>query len=89
MSQIIRYVAPNTECINGRPRPEHHFFLTSDYDDAQDMMPWIFRVCKPHTYTFWHEMVPGNGPMGYTSATQVFHVTFEQDRDAMLFKLRW
>ena len=89
MTQILRYIAPNTEKINGSYREEHHFYLSSDHDEAQEIMPWIFANCVPHTYTFWHELIAGEGPAGWSQATQVFHVSFQEDRDAKLFRLRW
>jgi hypothetical protein len=86
MSDIVRYVRPNTECINGVPRPEHHFWLRfSDYDDHQEVAAWVMKTFKPYDYQFWPETV-ATSPT--TSATQ-FHVILQKDRDAALFLLRW
>jgi hypothetical protein len=87
MSAIAKYIKPYGEKINGTLRPEHHFWLDlSDHDDHTEVALWISRVFTPQTYQYWPETVAGST---FSSATIQFHVILHQDRDAMLFKLRW
>lgn len=86
MSAIIRYVAPNTQCINGTPRPEHHFWLNlSEYEDTQEVRTWVDYNTVPGTRAYWPETVATSPATGEVQ----FHVILHRDRDAMLFKLRW
>lgn len=86
MSAILRYVAPNTECINGTPRPEHHFWLDLvEYDDHQEVRTWLDYNTRPGQRQYWPETVPTS----HSTSTIQFHVILHEDRDAMLFRLRW
>ena len=86
MSAIVRYIAPNTECVNGLPRQEHHFWLDlSEHDDHVEVADWVLYNTKPDQRQFWPETVPTS----HNSYAIQFHVILKDDRIAMLFRLRW
>jgi hypothetical protein len=86
MSAIIHYVKPMSQCINGLPRPEHHFWLDlPDHMDQMEVVQWINHAVIPHYRDYWPETYLDH----HGNESVRFHVILRRDRDAALFKLRW
>lgn len=86
MTLILRYIAPNTQCVNGKPRPEHHFFLdASEFEQHREIADWLDYNTKPQARQYWPETVA----VTPTTSVVQFHVILHKDRDALLFKMRW